>query len=424
MATSSLPRRTPEDAVANNSELARGWTILVACFFGVAFGVSSLYFYTIGVFLKPIAAEYGWSRTVLSGGTLASVLTLAVMAPLVGMLVDRVGLRRFSVLSMLGLAFGFWWMSHLAHSISAYLCMTALISVVAAGTTPVLFTRVVNQWFDRSRGLALGITLAGTGITGAVAPGLLADYVSVHGWRAGYLALSMAILAATPVVGFLIRERQRIEQHPVVSGSIAVARGGSEGTPGMVFASAVREPLFWLLAVVFFCASLGTGSVIVHFVPMLTDAGLTSAAAGRIAGLIGVAVIVGRVISGALLDRVSAPRIAAMLFTTAALGCIALAGGGVRLGPAAALMVGFAMGAEVDLIGYLVARYFGMRAYGIIYGCQYTAFLIGTALGPLITAVVFDAQGTYASALYGSAVALGIAALLGARLPPLSVVVD
>jgi MFS family permease len=87
-------------------------------------------------------------------------------------------------------------------------------------------------------------------------------------------------------------------------------------------------------------------------------------------------------------------------------------------------MVGFAMGAEVDLIGYLVSRYFGMRAYGIIYGCQYTAFLIGTALGPLITAAVFDAQGTYASALYGSAVALGIAALLGARLPPLSVAVD
>jgi MFS family permease len=91
----------------------------------------------------------------------------------------------------------------------------------------------------------------------------------------------------------------------------------------------------------------------------------------------------------------------------------------VRLGPAAAVMVGFAMGAEVDLVGYLVARYFGMRAYGIIYGCQYTAFLMGTALGPLIAAAVYDAHGSYAPALYGSAADLGVAALLGARLPQL-----
>ena len=188
----------------------------------------------------------------------------------------------------------------------------------------------------------------------------------------------------------------------------------------MPFSEALQTSLFWLLAAAFFSAALGVGSVIVHFVPMLTDAGLTPTEAGRMAGLIGLAVIAGRVVSGALIDRVSAPWIAVALFAIAACGCIALAAGGIRLGVYAAVSVGFAMGAEVDLVGYLVARYFGMQAYGIIYGCLYTAFLIGTALGPLITALVFDTRGTYVPALYGSAVALCIAALLATRLPVLT----
>jgi MFS family permease len=403
--------------LSGGDEFVRGWTVLLACFLGVAFGVSSLYFYTIGIFLKPIAEEYGWSRTVLAEGTLASVVSLAAMAPLVGVLADRVSLRWFAVLSMLGLASGFWSMSHLPRSIGTYLGMTALVSIGSAGTTPVLFTRLVNQWFHRSRGLALGITLAGTGITGAIAPGLLADYVVVHGWRAGFLALAIAVLAAAPAVGLLIRERPPSERSPIANRSIAGSQDTSAAGAGVAFTDAVRMPRFWLLAAVFFCASLGVGSVMVHFVPMLTDAGLSPAAAGRTAGLIGLAVIVGRVASGALIDRISAPRIATALFAIAAAGCVALAGGGVRLAPAAAVMVGFAMGAEVDLIGYLVARYFGMRSYGTIYGCQYTAFLIGTALGPLAAATLFDAGGTYAPALYASAAALGLASLLSTRLP-------
>ena len=410
-------RDPPEEVLCGGDEFVRGWAVLLACFLGVAFGVSSLYFYTIGIFLKPIAAEYGWSRTVLAEGTLASVVSLAAMAPLVGALADRVSLRWFAVLSMLGLASGLWSMSHLPRSIGAYLGMTALVSIGSAGTTPVLFTRLVNQWFHRSRGLALGITLAGTGITGAIAPGLLADYVGVHGWRAGFFALAIAVLAAAPAVGLLIRERPPSEHSPIANRSIAGFQDTAAADAGAAFTDAARTPRFWLLAAVFFCASLGVGSVIVHFVPMLTDAGLSPAAAGRTAGLIGLAVIVGRVASGALIDRISAPRIATALFAIAAAGCVALAGGGVRVAPAAAVMVGLAMGAEVDLIGYLVARYFGMRSYGIIYGCQYTAFLIGTALGPLAAATLFDARGTYTAALCASATALGTASLLSTRLP-------
>jgi len=399
------------------SEFTRGWTVLLASFLGVSFGVSSLYFYTIGVFLKPIAMEYGWSRAVLAGGSLVSVLALAITAPWVGRAVDRFGVRRLAVPSMLGLASGFWAMSHLPHSPGAYLAMNALVSVVSAGTTPVLFTRLVNQWFDKSRGLALGITLAGTGITGALAPVALSGYIAAHGWRAGYVALAVAILLATPLVGLLIREQPPSTPLPTASRAGAGKSNRQADPAGMTLLAALKTSLFWLLAAAFFSASLGIGSVIVHFVPMLTDAGLTPAEAGRMAGLIGLAVITGRVVSGALIDRVSAPRIAVALFGIAACGCIALAAGGTRLGFYSAISVGFAMGAEVDLVGYLVARYFGMRAYGTIYGCLYTAFLIGTALGPLITAVVFDTRGTYVPALYGCAVALCVAALLGTRLP-------
>lgn len=391
------------------AELRQGAPALIAAFLGVSFGISSLYFYTLGVFMKPMQADLGWSRTGLSAVPLIGALTLAVTAPLVGRLTDHFGVRPVAGVSLLGLAGGFWWVSTLSADLTMFLLINALVHLFAAGTSPVVFTRLVNQWFDKARGLALGIALTGTGITGALAPRLVSGYIEAHGWRGGYEALAMVILAATPIIVLLIRNRPR----PVMDTDAV-----SPPLTGISLAEARKTTIFWLLAALFFCVALGVGGLIVHFIPMLTDAGVTLSRAATTAGVLGVSVILGRVVTGALIDRFFAPRIATLLFSIAAAGCLSLAAGGPDMAVVAAFAIGFAMGAEVDLIGYLVARYFGMTAYGAIYGWQYAMFMIGLALSPLLVGAAYDARGEYGFTLIGAATLLACAAALATRLPP------
>src|SRR5690606_18391435 len=145
-----------------------------------------------------------------------------------------------------------------------------------------------------------------------IAPRLLAPYVAEEGWRAGYLALSIAVLAAMPVVGLLIRERPK--------GRVKAPTGEAPET-GVVFPVAARTARFWFISAVFFFAALGTSGLMVHIIPMLTDAGLSPARAGTIASIMGIAVIGGRVLSGATIDRFFAPYVGAILFTITATGC-------------------------------------------------------------------------------------------------------
>jgi predicted MFS family arabinose efflux permease len=179
-----------------------------------------------------------------------------------------------------------------------------------------------------------------------------------------------------------------------------------------VFADARRSRTFWLLMAAFFLLALGCSGLIVHLVPLLTDAGVSGAKAASIASLSGLSVVGGRLLVGYLVDRFPAIYVAAIGLGFSAAGCLSLACFGVGAAPAAAIAIGFAIGAEVDLIGFLTAAYFGLRAYGRLYGWQYGAFVLGTGLGPLWVAAVYDHTGSYQIALYGVAALLLAAAAL------------
>lgn len=405
-------QRVVESASPRWKELKEGWPALLAAFLGVACGIAGLYFYTVGVMLKPMQADLGWSRAGLSSVLLIGALTLAAIAPLIGMLVDRIGVRRLAGGSMLGLAAGFWMFSKVDGTLANFLILNGVLSIVAAGTSPVVLSRLIVVWFDKARGLALGAALAGMGVSGAVAPRVLAGYVADHGWRAGYQALALVALLAAPFVMAFASERRNVVEDSSSNDPRGVAHSGIE------LRVAMRSGRFWHVAALFICVALGVGGIIVHFIPMLTDAGLPPQRAATLAGLVGVSLIVGRIATGALIDRIFAPHVAAALFAVAALGCFALLWGGIALAPFAAIAMGLAMGAEVDLIGYLVARYFGLRAYGAIYGWQYSAFMIGLAVSPLLAGLVFDSTHSYQYALLGAGILLGAAVLIASRLGP------
>lgn len=371
------------------AEFRRYWPTLLGATLGVAFGASALPFYTGGLFIGHFEREFGWTRSQLTGIGLIGTLLLAVIAPFAGTVIDRFGVRGPAAISFVALAGGFLVNSLLQGSLWVYAAVHLSLTFLAAGSTPIAFTRPINASFDRMRGLALGITIGGIGATAALAPPIVAQMIEAEGWRGAYRQLAVAVLCAAPIALLLISWR-RVEATAVVAGAPKPVRGPLP----------VRSPLFWRLIAAFLLIALAVAGFVTHFVPMLTDGGMPVVEAARIAGLLGVAVLVGRVSVGFVIDHVFAPFVAAALLLVTAGGLALLAAGGPQFAAVGALAVGLAMGAEVDLIAYLTARYYGMASYGRMYGVFYGAFLIGTGSSPHAISVLQAASGSYVPALW------------------------
>lgn len=384
-------------------EFRTGHRALAGAFLGIAIGISSLYFYSLGIFIKPLAAEFGWSRGEASLGAMVGTLATAFACLVLGRLVDHYGSVRVGLISLLLQAAGFAAMGLLIGGFWSYILLSGLLSVIAAGSSPLPFTRIVVAKFSQGRGIALGLALSGTGLGAMMIPALLEPFVAEHGWRNGYLALAGVIVVMLPLLALLLR-------------------GAEEMKPAPTAAGAAVEPfrpdrIFWLMGAVFFAISIAVLGTVVHFVPMLTDAGFSPVRAGRTAAIIGLSAIAGRILVGLLLDRLSASLVAAGLFLLTAVGLALLAFLGVAAALVGAAIIGLAIGAEVHLMAFLVARHFPATLYGRVYGALYTLFLIGGAIGPALLGYLFDLSGTYQMPLSVAAGLMLTAALLVTRLP-------
>ncbi|KAF0174958.1 MAG: major facilitator superfamily protein [Alphaproteobacteria bacterium] len=384
------------------SEFAAGWRVLLASFIGIAIGVSSLYFYSLGIFIKPMSAEFGWSRADASLGALVGTGCAAIMSIPAGWLVDRFGSRAAALVSLVLLAASFVALGLMTDGLYTFLVLTAGLSLLTAGSSPLPFTRLVVTAFVRNRGIALGIVLAGTGMGAILIPRFLTPFVAENGWRLGFLLLAGVCAALTPIVGLLL-----IGARDPRTSSVAQDRS----------AAGRSSPVFVTLAVMFFLTSVAVLGTVVHFVPMLMDAGVSPANAGATASLIGVAAICGRLVTGALLDRLTAKWVAAAIFLVAGAGLLALGLGGPRLNTLGAIVAGVAIGSEVDLIAFLVGRYFPPNAFGRTYGAIYATFLVGGALGPFAAGQIYDRLNGYSVWLVIASALLGCAACVATWLP-------
>lgn len=391
-------------------EFERGWRVLFASFLGIGVSMVSLLYYSSGIFIKPLETEFGWTRAEIGVGSFISVIVIALTAPLAGRLIDRLGLRVVSTVSLLIYASGIYALSRMNGSLTAYYAILAFITFFGIGCSPVAFSRAVTAWFDSSRGLALGIALTSTGVAGVLIPVFLTPFIAEQGWRSGYLVLLLIVIAATPIVWLWIRDHPPELEIPDNSGGIKLV--GSE------LAAARHDRNFWILGAMFFFIALAAGGLIVSFIPLLLDAGLSPEAAGSYGALIGASVMGGRLVTGFIIDRVFAPHVTAVIMALVAAGCLTLVFGGINLAFVTAISLGFAMGAEVDLIGYFTAKYFGLANYGAIYGLQYGLFVLGSGISPIIAGRVHDTTGNYDLALIGAAGSLLCAVMLSLRLGP------
>lgn len=393
---------------AADGELRRGWPLLAGCVLAMTVGVISLPGPAVGVFMTGLQRDFGWSRTGISLALSVGVGVIVLMSPVIGWLADRYREARILAVGMIGMAVSFVLFSRMNGSLAGFTLGYGLMMVVASGASTVPLARILNANFDRSRGVALGIAMVGTGLSGFLLPLLLAPYAAREGWRAGFVAMAALVLLCVPVVLWLLRGARHAA--PAAAGPAALPAGVS-------FAQAARTTPFLLMALCFPLITLATVGVQVHFMALLADAGVSPSRAGAIASVSGITLIVVRLGTGWLVDRIFAPRVAAAMMAAAAI-CLALF---ALLGPGAAVLgavcYGLAVGAEIDIIAYLTARYFGMRAYGRIYGCLYATVLIGSTFSPVLYGLCFDRLGSYTPALAASAVLLGIAAGLLLLLP-------
>jgi hypothetical protein len=205
---------------------------------------------------------------------------------------------------------------------------------------------------------------------------------------------------AVPMVLLLLRERPSSQAHATAS-------------QGSTLREAIARRRFWQCGAGFVLIGGPLAAVIVHLAPMLTDGGMTPAHAARLTGLLGVAIIAGRVCLGAASDRFHAPYVGFAFLLLPVGGCLLLAHG---IAVPGIISLGLAAGAEVDLLAYLCARYWGLKAYGQIYGWQLAAFSLAAGLAPIAMGVAQDRLGSYGPGLYVCAAAILAGALLIASL--------
>lgn len=384
-------------------------------------GSPPLLVFSFGVFLKPLMREYHVGRAAISLAFTFHNVVGAISAPVAGRLVDHYGARRVVLPAIV--MFGLILLSSriLTGNLWQLYVFYLVLGIVASGMGPVPYGDVISRWFDRRRGLALGLVMVGIGAGAMVMPSVAQRLITMFGWRSayGFFGAAALLISAPVVAAFLKESPKQMGLLPDGATPAASAASKQSSDEGMSWHDAWRSRTFWLMVSAFFLVGASVHACVIHMAAMLTDRGSSFQIAALGSSLVGAALLIGRVGSGYLLDRFSGPRIAAMFFSGVAVGIGLLWMSSSReLAFAGAFLIGLGMGAEVDIIAYLTSRYFGLRAFGEIYGYAFAAFALAGGLGPLLMGFGYERTGSYAPPLAGFLTATLVAVVLITRLGP------
>ncbi len=388
----------------------QGWPVALAAMIGVAMGMSPIPFYTIGMLAPQLSKEFGWSFTELMASISVQSIVVMLASPLAGLAIDRFGARRVGLWSLP--AFGLCYIS-LAFSngsILLYYAQWVVMSLLGLGTLSATWTRIVTQWFDRWRGIALGVASCGTGITGFLVKPFMAQMIEGYGWRTAVIAVGLLpIVIGWPIVALMFRAPPAANAQTGESRQPGI--GGTE--PGLTMQQALRTRQLPIMAVAFLLIAVALTAPTPNLENILGTRGFTLGQIGEITAAFGLAVIAGRLIGGWLLDRFWAPACALVIMAFPALGCWILTLDTLSSVSAtlAVVALGFGAGFEFDLLAYLVSRYFGSRSYGTIYASVYSIIALAGAIGPVTLGAAFDVTGGYGIGLKTAAILLMLGAV-------------
>ncbi|HEX7783058.1 MAG TPA: MFS transporter [Sphingobium sp.] len=397
-------------------KLLRGqWGIVLGSMFAMIAGAGALLQASIGIFMKSVTAEFGWSRAAFSAGPLVSSIAIIFMQPVIGWLVDRFGVKRTVLPFVALLASGYSALSLLSANISTYYAILFFIGVANCAQTPPIYAKIISMWFDKKRGIALGIAMCG-GSLGHILMPLYAHFlIENYGWRIAYIGLGLSNLAfVVPVVLFVLRE-----PNGLATGSANAQQAPVADFSGSTRREALGETRFWMLLIIALLVGSGLYAMLIHTVAMLTDIGWSTGRAVALLSAAGFANVLGRLVSGWILDATSGPAIPALLVLAPAVSAfLLLNGNGAWIPYLAVPLVTFAHGADGDVLAYLATRYFGLLNFGQIYGYVFAAFAVGSGVGPVLMGRTHDSYGNYHLGLLAAGVgficAYGLCFMLGA----------
>lgn len=384
--------------------MASPWWIAFGSCLGLIVANGSICVFAFSVFIKPLQAQFGWDRASISAGLTFCALFAALSLPVAGRLMDRFGVRRVMLISIVlfginvaCVAFG--------DKLATFIALVALTGITGAGQGPMGYIKSISGHFDKNRGIAIGIAVSGTGIGVALLPQYAEWLIANYGWQVAFVGLAIALIViAVPSVFLFVREPKAPTASRVPSADAASA------LRGVSVREAISSRTFWILMCTGLLVAIVLNGVLVHVAALLSDRGWSPQAAAGVLVWAGLASMAGRVAGGYLLDRWFAPYVAMLSFALALAGIFLIASGqNAVLG---VLLVGITTGTEIDIIGFMTSRYFGLRQFGQLYGYLFGVFLIGTGLGPIAMGAIYTRFHSYDSGFVVFGAMLAIAFVL------------
>lgn len=377
-----------------------GWWIVLASLLCTLL-FSGVGFFSFTFFVTPLQDEFGWSRGVVMAGFAVWSLVVAAASPLVGKMVDRYGVKLVislgAFISGLGLAL-LSMMSSLWHFYVLY----GILGVGLAAMGPIPATGVVSNWFKRHRGIAIGIASTGIGGGGFLLAPLVGYLIGSFGWRTTYLVLGALIWILVIPATLLVMKTKPSDMELLPFGAEAAEKACDKEHPAHGTA-APPKPLaslsFWLISFTYFASGFAIVGILQNQAPYLEDIGVSLGMAATVIGSFGLMSAIGKIIFGLLCDRISAKYASAIGITLQTIGLIIL----MRISPSTgvgmlwlyAIVLGFGSGSWLPTMSVLVSSNFGLTSYGAVFGMVNLVHYVGTAIGPLMAAFIYDATSTY-----------------------------
>jgi MFS family permease len=389
------------------------WWVVFGAVIGLMVSGGPVNIFAFAVFLPVVTADLHIGRGTFASAVVATNWISAASGPFLGWLLDRYGARRVLLIGTVLFAIATAIQTYITASLVVIFLLFALRSLMTAGPSPVCYAFAVSKWFDRQRGLALGVALAGVGLGTSLVPPIVAHFIADYGWRFAYVGLGLVVLVFGWLSAFLfIREPDPHER-------AAILQLPSGELPGFDYFAVLRGGRFWALAFAFFLGIVALNGTLIQLVALLMDRGVPLQVATRDVAVSGIAAIFGRIASGWCVDRYHGPYVATAFFVLVMIGTLLFASGAGEPVPIiGALFCGTALGAEIDLMGFFVSRYFGLKSYGKIFGTMFGIFAGSTGVGPLLSGLSFDHWHSYVPAFALYEVALVVACLIFLPLGP------
>lgn len=406
------------------SRVFYGWWIVGASFLSL--------FYTGGIvrlgftaFFEPIANEFGWSYTQISLGASLQGIEMGLLAPLVGLLIDRGGPRRLMFGGIIILGLGQIFLSR-SSSLGMFYGAFALMAIGTSGCSPTVVMTAVANWFRKKVGIAIGIVACGFAFGSLLIP-VIVMLIDIFDWRTAMFILGLGTLVIGLPLSLVLRHKP--EQYGYLPDGepkyTAAHYHDTSSTPTVEVNVGAKQALtsraFWHIAMAMTLQFIGVSAVMVHVMPYLSSIGIARSTSKWMAMAIPLVSIIGRLGSGWLGDRFEKKRVATVCFAITGLGLLSFSyafDGMIWLLIPSIILFGIGWGGSTTLRASLLREYFGRSKFGTIYGFAMGMLALGNIVGPLFAGWVFDNRGSYFAAWLSFTGLIFAALIVMATTPP------